>query len=79
MKIPHLRNAYQKVGVFGMPAVRFFTGGDNGFKGDQIRGFGFMHDGATDALVRFFHANAFNTNGTIGFDAVATGEQATRA
>jgi hypothetical protein len=65
VKIPHLRNAYQKVGVFGMAAVRFFQGGDNGFKGDQIRGFGFMHDGATDTLVRFFHANAFNQRDVI--------------
>jgi YVTN family beta-propeller protein len=75
VKIPHLRNAYQKVGMFGMAAVRFFQAGDNGHKGDQIRGFGFMHDGATDTLIRFFHANVFNANGSIGFDAGATGEQ----
>ena len=29
-KIPHLRNLYQKVGMFGMPAVPFFRTGDNG-------------------------------------------------
>jgi YVTN family beta-propeller protein len=75
MKIPHLRNAYQKIGMFGMAAVRFFQSGDNGHKGDQIRGFGFMHDGATDTLIRFFHANVFNTNDDIGFDAGAAGEQ----
>jgi hypothetical protein len=61
--------------MFGMPAVRFFQAGDNGHKGDQIRGFGFMHDGATDTMIRFLHANAFNTNGSIGFDAGAAGEQ----
>jgi len=74
VKIPHLRNAYEKVGMFGMAAVRFFQAGDNGFKGDQVRGFGFMHDGATDTLLRFFHAVVFNANGPIGFDAGATGE-----
>ncbi len=32
LKIPHLRNLYQKVGMFGMPRVSFFNGGDNGNK-----------------------------------------------
>ena len=59
-KIPHLRNAYQKVGMFGMPAVAFNVPGDNGHKGDQIRGFGFLHDGSTDTAFRFFHAIVFN-------------------
>jgi hypothetical protein len=59
-KIPHLRNLYQKVGMFGMPAVQFFKTGDNGPKGDQVRGFGFLHDGSTDTLFRFHHAQAFN-------------------
>ena len=52
-KIPHLRNQYQKVGMFGMPAVGFIVAGDNGHKGDQIRGFGFVHDGSVDTLLRF--------------------------
>ena len=47
-KIPHLRNMYQKVGMFGMPAVPFLNTGDNGNKGDQVRGFGFLHDGSID-------------------------------
>jgi hypothetical protein len=59
-KIPHLRNLYQKVGMFGMPAVQFFKPGDNGAKGEQVRGFGFLHDGSTDTLFRFHHAVAFN-------------------
>ncbi|MBI3546207.1 MAG: thrombospondin type 3 repeat-containing protein [Gammaproteobacteria bacterium] len=62
-KIPHLRNLYQKVGMFGMPAVNFFQAGDNGPKGDQIRGFGFLHDGSTDQLVRFHRATLFNFPG----------------
>lgn len=62
-KIPHLRNLYQKVGMFGMPAVNFFLAGDNGHTGDQIRGFGFLHDGSTDQLVRFHRATLFNFPG----------------
>jgi len=59
-KIPHLRNMYQKVGMFGMPAVNFFNPGDNGHMGDQVRGFGFMHDGSVDTLFRFHQAGVFN-------------------
>jgi len=60
LKIPHLRNMYQKVGMFGMAAVPFFNQGDNGFKGDQVRGFGFLHDGSVDTLFRFHNATVFN-------------------
>src|SRR5262249_14536105 len=59
-KIPHLRNAYQKVGMFGMAAVPFFNSGDNGNKGPQVRGFGFLHDGSVDTLFRFHNAVVFN-------------------
>jgi DNA-binding beta-propeller fold protein YncE len=70
MKIAHLRNMYQKVGMFGMTSVSFFNGGDNGFKGDQIRGFGFLHDGSVDTMFRFLQATVFNNGGTfnpVGF------------
>ena len=60
LKIPQLRNMYQKVGMFGMPAVPFFNSGDNGVKGDQVRGFGFLHDGSVDTLFRFHQAVVFN-------------------
>jgi hypothetical protein len=56
-KIPHLRNAYTKVGMFGL-LVAFGTGPDN--TGDQVRGFGFAHDGSVDTLFRFVSAGAFN-------------------
>jgi YVTN family beta-propeller protein len=64
-KIPHLRNAYQKVGMFGMAhvpssAVLGFNAGNNGFLGDQVRGFGFLHDGSVDTLFRFFDLVGFN-------------------
>lgn len=64
-KIPHIRNMYQKVGMFGMPQSPSTTDADNfiiadhGFMGDQIRGFGFTHDGALDTLFRFFGAIGF--------------------
>ncbi len=62
-KIPQLRNMYQKVGMFGMPAVPFTAAGDNAFNGHQIRGFGFLHDGSMDTLVRFFRATVFTFAG----------------
>ncbi len=59
-KVPHLRNMYQKVGMFGMARVPFFfLPGDNGFKGDQVRGFGFLHDGSSDTLFRFHGSIVF--------------------
>jgi YVTN family beta-propeller protein len=62
-KIPQLRNLYSRVGMFGMPAVPFTLAGDNGPKGNQIRGFGFLHDGSMDTLFRFFRATVFNFTG----------------
>jgi YVTN family beta-propeller protein len=67
MKIPQLRNMYQKVGMFGMIDVPFLNAGDNGHQGPQVRGFGFLHDGSTDTLFRFFQATVFNENGAVGF------------
>ena len=61
-KVPHLRNLYQKVGMFGMPSVPFFNPGDNGHKGDQVRGFGYLHDGSVDTLFRFHSAAAFSVS-----------------
>ncbi|MEO8602960.1 MAG: hypothetical protein ABI629_10315 [bacterium] len=58
-KIPHLRNAYAKVGMFGMPAVQFVNPGNNANTGRQIRGFGFLHDGSIDTGFRFMDATVF--------------------
>ena len=63
LKVPHLRNMYQKVGMFGMASVPFFNAGDNDHKGEQIRGFGFLHDGSVDTLFRFHNALLFNKSG----------------
>jgi len=61
-KIPHLRNAYQKIGMFGMPALNSgINPGNNGSQGPQVRGFGFLHDGSADTLFRFHNATVFNT------------------
>lgn len=69
MKIPHLRNMYQKVGMFGMAQVPFFNVTDSSHQGDQVRGTGFLHDGSTDTLFRFFNATVFNSafNNQVGF------------
>jgi DNA-binding beta-propeller fold protein YncE len=70
-KVPHLRNLYQKVGMFGMPlsfdpndTTRIFRFlpppyNDNSFMGDQVRGFGFLHDGSADTVFRFHGATLF--------------------
>jgi thrombospondin type 3 repeat protein len=60
LKVPHFRNAYQKVGMFGAAAVPAVLIGDNGHKGNQIRGFGFLHGGSNDTVFRFFRANVFS-------------------
>jgi len=67
MKIPQLRNLYDKIGMFGAPAVPNLNPGDNGYKGAQIRGFGFEHDGSVDTLFRFLQATVFNQHGNVGF------------
>ena len=82
MKVPHLRNVYQKIGMFGMannfnfmaddpltgldpswdPTQKdhyldilytIFMANPNPFMGDQIRGFGYTHDGSADTMYRF--------------------------
>ncbi len=65
VKVPHFRNLYQKVGMFGMPNVDFNLPGDGSHTGDQVRGTGYLHDGATDTLFRFFTADVFRNPGLI--------------
>ena len=73
-KIPHLRNVYQKVGMFGMDntfdptcaTCGFFLGppyNSNAFTGDQVRGFGVMHDGSNDTSFRFHAGIGFLARG----------------
>jgi hypothetical protein len=68
IKVPHLRNLYQKIGMFGMAETTGMllppvfevpgrgdlgTGETNAHRGDQIRGFGVGHDGGMDTIYRF--------------------------
>jgi hypothetical protein len=67
VKIPHLRNMYAKIGMFGAAAVKAISAPDSGFMGDQIRGFGFLGDGSVDTLFRFFSGAVFNPTSNSGF------------
>jgi YVTN family beta-propeller protein len=67
VKIPHLRNVYAKVGMFGTPAVSDFTAPDSGPMGNQIRGFGYTGDGSVDTLFRFLTAAVFQPTSNSGF------------
>jgi hypothetical protein len=53
LKNPHLRNQYQKIGMFGSPPMPLINPGDNEHMGDQVRGFGYFHDGTVDTEFRF--------------------------
>jgi hypothetical protein len=72
-KVPHLRNAYQKVGMFGLSSSALtvpesvlgvrkggFFAQEHAFLGPQVRGFGLLHDGAADTLHRFHGATVFS-------------------
>jgi DNA-binding beta-propeller fold protein YncE len=61
-KIPHLRNMYQKIGMFGVPPGAM-AGAATGFLGDQIRGFGFLHDGSVPTMFEFLQASVFEFSG----------------
>jgi hypothetical protein len=55
-KVAHMRNLYHKVGMFGVSS--------GPHTGDQIRGFGFLHDGSIDTVFTFLTAGVFNINNT---------------
>ncbi|HWO20693.1 MAG TPA: hypothetical protein VNO30_18125 [Kofleriaceae bacterium] len=59
LKVPHLRNLYSKLGMFGNPANAGFPNDDHVHKGPQVRGFGFTHNGDIDTLFRFFKGITF--------------------
>ena len=63
LKNAHLRNLYQKIGRFGMPYSPVTLNGPRFgvHQGEQIRGFGFTHDGGIDMLSHFFFAGNFGT------------------
>jgi DNA-binding beta-propeller fold protein YncE len=61
IKTPHFRNMYQKVGMFGTAFLsNTVPHQDNSHQGDQIRGFGYLHDGGTDTIFRFMQVTGFS-------------------
>ncbi len=87
-KVAHLRNLYQKVGMFGFAVpntartipnfpLPILEQTPTPFMGDQVRGFGFLHDGSAPTLFAFFRAPTqqftFNDN------AEGTGDEKVRA
>jgi DNA-binding beta-propeller fold protein YncE len=79
-KVPHLRNLYQKVGAFGNvnqplpifgpngPLIPLFDQipGQEGFLGDQIRGFGYSRAGDVDSALRAISNFSFDTRSPFG-------------
>ncbi|MBN4055280.1 hypothetical protein JYU12_00900 [bacterium AH-315-K03] len=60
MKIPHLRNMYQKIGMFAENTQ--LSGAAN--LGDQIRGYGFDNSGASGSIDVFLSAAVFTISDT---------------
>jgi len=61
-KAPHFRNLYQKIGMFGIAPHPGFPNTDYSEMGEQVRGFGFLHDGSMDTLFRFHHGPSFQVD-----------------
>ena len=78
MKVPHLRNIYQKVGMFGMPqVVSIYPRDGNPNTGDQVRGFGMLNDGSEDTVFRFMLSIGFDKQSGFppnGFDDAPGGD-----
>jgi DNA-binding beta-propeller fold protein YncE len=61
-KVPHLRNLYTKIGMFGSSPDSLQPGTiilQQGPATDQVRGFGFQHDGSLGTMEHFFTAQVF--------------------
>ncbi|MFT3697771.1 MAG: hypothetical protein QM831_31820 [Kofleriaceae bacterium] len=61
-KVPHLRNLYTKVGMFGSSPDTLNPGTiilQPGPATDEIRGFSFLHDGSVGQLEHFFTGQVF--------------------
>lgn len=60
MKVPQLRNAYTKIGKFGLPRDPSINPQeDDSILGDQIRGFGYTHEGSMDSVFGFLSQIGF--------------------
>jgi DNA-binding beta-propeller fold protein YncE len=60
-KVPQLKNAYQKIGMFGTPKGFFVNALPEHaqHQGAQIRGFGFLHDGSVATIFDFLRTRSF--------------------
>ncbi len=63
-KVAHLRNMYQKVGMFGYAVPSVISDSPLTFEstpvphfGDQVRGTGYLHDGSIPTLLNFFRTS----------------------
>ncbi len=70
IKVPQLRNLYTKIGRFGAAATGYFSAPATGQLGDQVRGFGYIHDGSVDTLAHFFTGRVFKPQKNTGFPTV---------
>ncbi len=70
VKVPHLRNLYQKVGMFGSPTlppfINFVPPELTVFQGEQIRGFGMNIAGDFDTIMRFIGVAPFASDNFLG-------------
>ncbi len=72
-KVAHLRNIYAKTGFFGIACISSIpvpppnppgSVCNTPNLGEQVRGFGLLHDGAVGTILDFVSANAFSYQGT---------------
>jgi DNA-binding beta-propeller fold protein YncE len=57
-KVAHMRNLYHKVGMFGH-STGLTSDTSDIHTGDQIRGFGYLHDGSIDTVETFVSSTLF--------------------
>lgn len=58
-KIPHLRDQFRKVGKYGVPPGQSLVP-PTGPVGQQVRGFGYLHDGSVATVNDFLSASVFD-------------------
>ncbi len=74
-KVAHLRNAYQKVGMYGMQGVTPPVAGippHGNPVNEQIRGFAYLHDGSVDTVVSFLNGSVFTFPANAANDPLST-------
>lgn len=59
-KVAPMRSLHRRVGMFGMSPVPGQIGGAFPHMGEQVRGYGYLHDGSVDTVFRFLAASVFS-------------------